>query len=214
MSSRRPAEAAHQPAAFAFTPEYLVRAKVVLARYPEKFAASAILPLLDLAQRQHGWVPLAAVRYVAEMVRAPEMRVLECATFYTMFNLRPIGRHHVEVCTNISCWLKGSDAVLGACRRELGVGVGETTADGMFTLSEAECLCACANAPMMQIGDDYYEDLDADSTHKVLAALKKGERPKAGPQNGRRSCEPLGGATTLMTEAGASANAGERDGDD
>jgi NADH-quinone oxidoreductase E subunit len=214
MSSQRPAEAARQPATFAFTPEYMERAKAVLARYPEKFAASAILPLLDLAQRQHGWVPLAAIRYVAEMVRAPEMRVMECATFYTMFNLAPVGRHHVEVCTNISCWLKGSDTVLGACRRELGVGVGETTKDGLFTLSEAECLGACVNAPMMQIGDDYYEDLDAASTQKILAALKNGERPKAGPQNGRRSCEPLGGATTLTGEAGASAGAGERDGAD
>src|SRR5690606_42099642 len=113
------------------------------------------------------------------------------------YNLAPVGRYHVQVCTTTPCWLRGSDEIVSACRSHLGIGMGETTADGLFTLSEAECLGACVNAPMTQIGDDYYEDLDAESTVKVLEALARGEKPKPGPQIDRQTSAPAGGLTTL-----------------
>jgi NADH-quinone oxidoreductase E subunit len=190
-----------QPTSFAFTAENKEKAKAIIAKYPEGRQASACMPLLDLAQRQHdGWLPRAAMDHVAEMLDMPPIRVYEVATFYTMYNKEPIGRHHVQVCTNISCLLKGSDQVVGACRKTLGIDVGETSADGEFTLSEVECLGACVNAPMMQINDDYYEDLDSDSTEKVLEQLKAGETPKPGPQSGRTGCEPAGGLTALTDD--------------
>ncbi len=192
-----------QPSEFAFGEDYLARAKTVIARYPAGRQASAVLPLLDLAQRQHGgWLPRAAMDHVADLLEMPRIRVYEVATFYTMYNLAPVGRHLVLVCTTTPCWLRGSDEVVAACRGKLGVGFGETTEDGMFTLREAECLGACVNAPMIQIGDDYYEDLDAASTEAILESLAKGETPKTGPQNGRHSSEPLGGATTLEAFVG------------
>ena len=189
-----------QPKDFAFTAENLEKAKAIIAKYPAGRQRSATMPLLDLAQRQHnGWVPMAAIRTIGEMLSVPEIRVLEVASFYTMYNLAPVGRHFVQVCTTTPCWLRGSDKVVEACEKHLGVKCGDTTADGQFTLIEVECLGACVNAPMMQIGDDYYEDLDAESTGKVLDALKRGEKPKVGPQNGRQTSAPLGGPTTLTT---------------
>lgn len=194
-----------QPDSFAFTAENLEKAKAILAKYPDSRRQSACMPLLDLAQRQHdGWLPRAAMDCVAEMLGMAPIRVYEVATFYTMYNLKPVGKHHVQVCTNISCWLRGSDRIVEAAKAELGIGFGETTADGRFTLSEVECLGACVNAPMVQIDDDYYEDLTPESTKAVLGALKKGETPKPGPQSGRKGCEPAGGLTTLKTVGGAS----------
>ena len=185
---------------FAFTKETLAEAKMVIGRYPKGRQASAVIPLLDLAQRQNGgWLPRAALDYVADFLGLPRIRVYEVATFYTMFNLKPVGRHHVEVCTNLPCMLRGSTEVLAACRRELGVNVGETTADGQFTLSEAECLGACVNAPMMQIGDHYYEDLTPETTVDILRTLRAGGTPKPGSQSGRVSCEPAKGLTTLTS---------------
>jgi NADH-quinone oxidoreductase subunit E len=183
-----------EPASFAFTEENLAQAAKIIAKYPEGRQQSAVMPLLDLAQRQGGgWLPRVAMDYVADLLGMPPIRVYEVATFYTMYNLKPIGRHHVQVCTTTPCWLRGSDEVLGACKKHLGIEVGETTEDGLFTLAEVECLGACANAPMMQIGDDYYEDLDAELTVRVLEALKRGETPKPGPQTGRRrGSEPEG----------------------
>ena len=143
--------------------------------------------------------------HVAEVLEMAPIRVYEVATFYTMYNLKPVGKHHVQVCTNLPCWLRGSDAVVGACRKSLGVDIGMTTEDGMFTLSEAECLGACVNAPMMQIGDDYYEDLDSASTEKILDALKAGETPKPGSQTGLHTSEPAGGLTVLKQEPGKGA---------
>ncbi|MBF0246856.1 MAG: NADH-quinone oxidoreductase subunit NuoE [Alphaproteobacteria bacterium] len=187
---------------FAFTAENLEKAKAILAKYPEGREASATMPLLTLAQRQNAnWLPRAAMDVVADMVGLPPIRVYEVATFYTMYNLKPVGKHHVQVCTNISCLIKGSDDVFKVCKKKLGVGNGETTPDGLFTLQEVECLGACVNAPMMQIGDDFYEDLTPETTEKVLDALAKGETPKAGPQSGRKGCEPAGGLTTLKEEA-------------
>ena len=187
---------------FAFTAENLEAAKAIVAKYPEGREASATMPLLTLAQRQNdNWLPRAAMDVVADMVGLAPMRVYEVATFYTMYNLKPVGKNFVQVCTNISCLLKGSDDVFKVCKKKLGIENGETTPDGMFTLLEVECLGACVNAPMMQIGDDYYEDLDAASTEKVLDALAKGETPTPGSQAGKRvGCQPAGGLTTLNGE--------------
>lgn len=185
---------------FAFNAENLKQAKAILAKYPADRAASATLPLLTLAQRQNdNWLPRAAMDVVAEMVGLPAMRVYEVATFYTMYNLKPVGKNFVQVCTNISCLIKGSDDVFKVCKKKLGIENGETSADGNFTLLEVECLGACVNAPMMQINDDFYEDLDAATTEKVLDALAKGETPAPGSQAGKRvGCQPAGGLTTLM----------------
>ena len=163
--------------------------------------ASAVLPLLDLAQRQAGgWLPQGALDAVAEILEMPAVRVYEVASFYTMFRLRKPGRHVVEVCTTTPCWLRGSDAVMKTCKETLGIGIGETDAAGDFTLTEVECLGACVNAPMMQIGDDYYEDLDPESTRRILEALRKGEKPAPGSQIGRTSSEPVTGPTTLLAK--------------
>jgi NADH-quinone oxidoreductase E subunit len=189
-----------QPMVFSFTEENLEKARQVIAKYPAGRQASAVLPLLDLAQRQHdGWLPRAAMEYVADMLGMPQIRVYEVATFYTMFNLKPIGRHHVQVCTNLSCWLRGSDEIMAAVRGKLGIDVGETTADGKFTLSEVECLCACVNAPVVQIGDDFYEDLSPQSIEIILDQLQADEQPMTGSWIGRRSSEPVDGLTSLTT---------------
>lgn len=189
-----------QPATFAFTADSMDAAKAVIAKYPEGRQASACMPLLDIAQRQHdGWLPRAAMDYVADLLEMPAIRVYEVATFYTMYNKEPVGKHHVQVCTNISCMLMGSDQVVNVCKKKLGIAFGETTLDGQFTLSEVECLGACVNAPMMQIGDDYYEDLDSGTTEKVLDALAAGDTPKPGPQSGKRQgCEQTGTRTALV----------------
>jgi NADH-quinone oxidoreductase subunit E len=202
--SSKPAPDSLQPAEFAFDAANLAKANDVIARYPDGRQASAVMPLLDLAQRQHdGWLPRAAMDHIAEMLGMPRIRVYEVATFYTMYNLAPVGKHQVQVCTTTPCWLRGSDEIVGACTRKLGIGLGQTTADGQFTLAEVECLGACVNAPMMQVGDDYYEDLDAASTEAILDALARGEKPQPGSQKGRQSSEPFGGPTTLKTaEAG------------
>ena len=195
---------ADQPAAFAFTPEYKATADKIIAKYPAGRQASAVIPLLDLAQRQHhGWLPRAAMDHVAKLLAMAPIRVYEVATFYTMFNLNPVGRYHLQVCTTTPCWLRNSDAVLDTCRRKLGVEVGQTTPDKLFTLSEVECLGACVNAPMMQVNDDYYEDLDARSTEAIVDALKRGETPKPGPQNGRMTSAPASGLTTLSAKTGS-----------
>ena len=195
-------DAAHDAnlADFAFTPENRELARKIIARYPAGRQASAVLPLLDLAQRQvGGWLPRAAMDYVAEVLEMAPIRVYEVATFYTMYNLEPVGAHLVQICTTTPCALCGSAAIVDACRAELGIDLGETTGDGKFTLREVECLGACVNAPMMQIGDDYYEDLDPDSTRRILQTLRGGGTPTPGPQSGRRSSEPAGGLTSLTT---------------
>ncbi len=199
------ADTGQQPEHFEFSAETLEKAKGFIAKYPSGKQASAVMPLLDLAQRQNGgWLPRAAVEYVADMLGMPVIRVYEVATFYTMYRLDPVGEHVIEVCTNTPCWLRGSDRIVEACKKTLGISVGETTPDGKFTLAEAECLGACVNAPMMQIGDDYYEDLDQDSTARVIEALRRGEKPRPGPQVERQASAPIGGPTTLLGGKGAS----------
>jgi NADH-quinone oxidoreductase subunit E/NADH dehydrogenase (ubiquinone) flavoprotein 2 len=184
-------------APFAFSADNLAQAKKIVAKYPAGRQQSAVMPLLDLAQRQHGWVDQAVIETVADMLEMAPIRVQEVATFYTMYNLKPVGRNHVQVCTNICCLLRGCDQVAAAVKDALGVEWGDTTADGAFTLTEVECLGACVNAPMMQINDDYYEDLTPDTAKAVISAIKRGERPKTGPQNGRQFSAPEGGPTTL-----------------
>ena len=188
-----------QPASFAFTPEYLAKADTIIARYPAGRQQSAVLPLLDLAQRQHGWLPRAAMDHVAAKLKMAPIRVYEVATFYTMFNLRPVGRYFLQACTTTPCWLRGSDEMMGACRKVLGIGAGESTADGQFSLIEVECLGACVNAPILQVNDDFYEDLDGPATERLLEALKRGEVPPPGSATGRQTSAPKGGPTTLTT---------------
>ena len=183
---------------FAFTPANREKVEAIIARYPAGQQASAVMPVLELAQRQNdGWVSRAAMDAVAGILGLPPIRVYEVATFYTMFNLKPVGRYHIQVCTNLPCMLRGSEMIVETCCRVLGIRMGETTEDGLFTLSQAECLGACVNAPMMQINDDYYEDLTEASVESILASLKMGQVPTPGPQNGRKGCEPAGGPTTL-----------------
>jgi len=187
---------------FKFNSANKAMTKTVIAKYPKGRQASAVLPLLDLAQRQNdGWLPTSAMDHVAEVLDMAPVRVYEVATFYSMYNLKPVGKHHVQVCTTTPCWLRGSDGVLDACKKKLGVEPGETTADGKFTLDEVECLAACVNAPMVQIGDDYYEDLDADSMTKILEDLAAGKTPKVGSQIKRQTSAPVTGAKTLVKGA-------------
>ncbi len=187
-----------QPASFAFTPENLAKAKAHIAKYPPGREASAVLPLLDLAQRQHdNWLPRAAMDCVAAILGMAPIRVYEVATFYSMFNLRPVGKHFFQICTTTPCWLRGSEEVVRACERKLGIAIGETTGDGAFTLTEVECLGACVNAPIIQVNDDFYEDLDAASTEALIDALRRGETPKPGSVKGRQTSAPEGEATTL-----------------
>ncbi len=198
-----PAGPFEQPASFEFTPENKALAQTIIARYPEGRQQSAIVPLLDIAQRQAGgWLPRAAIEYLADMLGMAIIRAYEVVTFYTMFNLAPVGKHLVQVCTTTPCWLRGSDEVLAACKSRLGIEVGHTTPDGQFSLMEVECLGACVNAPMMQVNDYFYEDLDAASTTAVLDALARGETPKRGPQIDRITSAPAGGPTTLTDLGG------------
>ena len=194
----RPSVPDVQPANFAFSVENLEKVGKVVAKYPEGRAASAVIPLLDLAQRQQGWISVATMDTVARMLGMPAVRVYEVATFYTMFNLEPVGAFLVQICTTTPCMLRGSDSIVEACRNHLGIDFGETTGEGTFTLKEVECLGACVNAPMVQINDDYYEDLDGNQIVEILESLARGETPQAGPQGGRRSSEPQSGAKTLL----------------
>ena len=194
-------------AGFAWTPENARQAKEIVGRYPEGRQMSASIPLLDLAQRQvgaetntQGWLPLPVMEFVARELDMAPIQILEVATFYTMFNLVPVGRFHVQVCGTTPCMLRGSDDVLRACELR-GLRKGHTTEDGLFTLTEVECLGACANAPMVQINDDNYEDLTEQSMGAVLDALARGEKPKPGPQVDRQTSCAEGGPTNLKKMA-------------
>jgi NADH-quinone oxidoreductase subunit E len=198
-----------QPAHFAFDAESEAEIGRILSRYPEGRQASAVIPLLYLVQRQMGrqtgsaWVPKAAMDAVAARLGMPPIRVYEVATFYFMFNTRPIGRFHLQVCGTTPCMLRGSDEVLRACKDAGALkGYGDTSADGLFTMTEVECLGACVNAPVLQVDDDYYEDLDYDRTVALIEALKRGERPAPGSTIGRQTSAPEGGPLTLTDVAG------------
>ena len=187
---------------FSFSSKNKDLAELEIAKYPEGRKASAVMPLLELAQRQNGgWLSRAAMDYVAETLDMPFIKVYEVATFYTMYNLKKVGKFHVQVCTNLPCWLRGSDQVVDACKNQLNISFGETSEDAMFTLTEVECLGACVNAPMMQVNDDYYEDLNEVSTKSILSELASGNSPTPGSQIDRKSCEPIGGLTSLIQQS-------------
>jgi len=186
-----------QPASFAFTAENGEWASAEIAKYPQGRQASAVISLLWRGQEQEGWVTHPMIESVARMLSMPFIRVLEVATFYTMFNLEPVGTYLVQVCTTTPCWLAGSDAVVEACKKHIHPNPHTNSKDGKFTWMEVECLGACVNAPMLQIGKDFYEDLDGPITEKLLEDLRAGRPIKPGPQDARFSSEPAGGATTL-----------------
>ena len=183
---------------FCFTPENQKRAEVIIAHYPKGRQRSAVLPLLDMAQRQHdGWLSRDVLDYVASFLGLPKIKVYEVATFYTMFNLKPVGKHFIQVCRTTPCWLRGSDRLTQTCKQKLGIGLGEVTKDGLFSLAEVECLGACVNAPMVQINDDYYEDLTEATMGEMIDTLRDGKAVKKGPQVARLNSAPVSGLTTL-----------------
>ena len=195
-----------QPASFAFTPENLAWAKETIAKYPAGKQASAVIPLLWRAHEQHdNWLPEPAIRYVADMLDMPYIRVYEVATFYTMFQLSPVGRKaHVQVCGTTPCMLRGSEDIRDVCKRRINAEPHHLSEDGDFSWEEVECLGSCANAPMVQIGKDTYEDLTPELFEKVLDGFAKGQPPKPGSQTGRQASCPAGGPTTLKTLARSS----------
>ena len=198
MSVRRLAPDDIQPASFAFNAENQARVDKEIAKYPAGRQRSAVIAALWIGQEQEGWVSKPMVEHVGKLLDMPFIRVLEVATFYTMFNLKPVGEHLVQVCTTSPCWLRGSDDVVAACKKHIADKPGVVSADGKFSWMEVECLGACVNAPMLQIGKDFYEDLDGPKTEALLEAFRRGETPKPGPQGvDRHSSEPEGGATTL-----------------
>ena len=190
-------------AKFEWTSENEEKAQAHIAKYPEGKQQSAVMPLLDIAQRQNGGhVTQEIMEYIAEYVEMPAIKVQEVATFYTMYNHKPVGKHHVQVCGTTPCWLRGSDDIMAACEKKLGIKKGQTTEDGMFTLGEVECAGACVNAPLVSIGDDYYEDLTPEKITGLLDKLAKGEEIKPGPQVDRQTSAPEGGPTTLKEFTG------------
>jgi NADH-quinone oxidoreductase subunit E len=187
-----------QPASFAFTPDNLAWAKGQITKYPEGRQASAIIPLLWRAQEQEGWLTRPAIEHVADMLGMAYIRALEVATFYFMFQLQPVGSvAHVQVCGTTSCMIMGAEDLVGVCKERIAGRAHQVSADGKFSWEEVECLGACTNAPMAQIGKDYYEDLTPDILRDLLDRFAAGEVPVPGPQNGRYSSEPLGGLTSL-----------------
>lgn len=199
----------YQPETFEFTGIYAGRVAGLIALYPPGRQQSAVMPLLDLAQRQMadegakstppfgGWIPRAAMDHIADILDMHKVKVYEVASFYTMYNTAPVGQHLIQLCTTTPCWLCGSDDIVKACKDDLGIGFGETTADGKFSLMDVECLGACVNAPMVQINDDYYEDLTPENMKEILRSLKEGIKPSIGSQTGRKASMSAAGPTTL-----------------
>ncbi|KDQ59549.1 hypothetical protein JAAARDRAFT_127076 [Jaapia argillacea MUCL 33604] len=187
---------------FQFSAENVKRADEIISHYPPQYKKAAVIPLLDLAQRQNkGWTSISVMNYVAKYLEMPPMRVYEVATFYTMFNREPIGENFVQVCTTTPCMLNGAYEILDTvCQHLGGIKPGETTKDGKFTVIEVECQGACSNAPMLVVGDDFYEDLTPSTTKKILDAFSKGEKPKPGPQSSRKTSENSAGLTALASE--------------
>ena len=186
------AEETIQPLAFNFNSENLARAKKIIKMYPSNFKESSIMPLLSIAQSQnHGWLPKKAIEYVSNFIEVPEIKVLEIATFYSMYNLAPVGKFHIEVCTTTPCMLRGSDSMVDLCKKKLRLKLGEITEDGLFSLGRVECLGACVNAPVVKINENYYEDLDSESLNKLVDSLKMNKKVKIGPQSKRKGSEPV-----------------------
>jgi len=203
----------YQPEHFEFTKVYQEHAKNIIELYPPGRQQSAVMPLLDLAQRQMaqegekanppfgGWIPRAAMDHIAQMLDMPKVKVYEVASFYSMYNTAPVGKYLVQFCTTTPCWLCGSDEIVKAATEQLGIGMNETTDDGKFSLMEVECLGACVNAPMVQINDDYFEDLTPDNMRELLSILAEDMKPTVGSQTGRKASMSAAGPTTLKEEA-------------
>jgi NADH-quinone oxidoreductase E subunit len=195
-----------QPASFAFDADSAAEIDRLVTKYPPGKQASAVIPALYVVQNQmkrrtgSAWVPVKGMDAIAERLGMPPIRVYEVATFYFMFNMKPIGKYHLQLCTTTPCWLRGSDDVVAACRAATGIqGWGETSSDGLFTMTEVECVGACVNAPILQVDDDFHEDMNAERTTALIAALRRGEKPPIGSSIGRQTSAPEGGATTLTT---------------
>ena len=212
MKKKYDLHAPYQPDSFKFKNKKTV--EEIIARYPKGCQQSAVMPLLDLVQREvavdgaklsppvGGWVPRAAMDHIAEVLEMPPMKVYEVASFYSMYNMEPVGKYLLQVCTTTPCWLCGSNGVMKAIQDTIGLSHNyETTRDGYFTLLEVECLGACANAPMVQINDDFYEDLSYDRMVEIIKALQKDEIPPKGPQNGRLNAMAANGPTSLEEQA-------------
>ena len=192
--------AGEQPDSFKFSRENEAEIRRIIAKYPKGRQASAVMPLLDLAQRQHeNWIPMKAIELIARKLDMAEIRVLEVATFYTMFNLKPVGQFFLQACTTTPCWLRGSDEMMRAIKDRYDINSGETSACGRFSLLEVECLGACVNAPILQVNDDFYEDLDYQTTGDLLNSLEAGAPLPVGSVLGRSGSEATNGATTLGT---------------
>ncbi len=203
----------YQPESFVFTKAFQKKVDEVISLYPKGRQQSAVMPMLDLAQRQvaeegakadpvyGGWIPRAAMDHIADQLDMAPIKVYEVASFYSMYNMAPVGKYLVQLCTTTPCWLCGSDDIVNTCKDHLGIGMGETTPDGKFTLMEVECLGACVNAPMVQINDHYYEDLTATSMKEVLDMLAEDMQPKIGSQKARKASMPLSGPTSLEEQA-------------
>lgn len=203
----------YQPERFEFTKANLKKIEKIIAKYPKGRQKSATMPLLDLAQRQMaeegmkanppvgGWIPRAAMDEIARILDVPAVKVYEVASFYSMYNMSPVGKYLIQVCTTTPCWLCGSDEVVKTCKDYLGIGMNETTKDGKFSLMEVECLGACVNAPMVQINDDYYEDLTEKNIKEVLELLSEDMKPNVGSQKGRKGSMAVSGPTTLDKQA-------------
>ena len=190
-----------QPDSFAFTAENEEKILTILAKYPEGRQASAVMPMLDLAQRQHqNWIPMKAIEHIAKRLDMAEIRVLEVASFYTMYNLKPVGKWFLQACTTTPCMLRGSDDMVRCIKDKLDISSGQTSECGRFTMLEVECLGACVNAPILQVNDDFYEDLDYQSTAAFIEALAADTPPPVGSVIGRQGSESEAGATTLVKE--------------
>jgi len=188
-----------QPDEFEFTSDNLEKAKKIIKKYPNGKQQSAVMPLLYLAQKQNNnWIPLVAIKYIGKLLEMPYIKVYEVATFYTMYNLTPVGHHFIQICTTTPCMIRGAYKLVEACKEKISPNENELSKDKKCSWIEVECLGACVNAPMMQINDDYYEDLDKEKTLKILNQILKGETPKPGSYRGRINNEPENNRKTLM----------------
>jgi NADH-quinone oxidoreductase E subunit len=191
--------AKNQPKTFTFSSENIKKMKEILSKYPETRKKSAVMPLLYLAQKQNeGWIPLVAIQYIADQLDVPYIKVYEVATFYTMYNLAPVGKYFVQVCTTTPCAIRGSGKIVEMCKKHISEKEGNLSSDEKSSWIEVECLGACVNAPMIQINEDYYEDLDEDSVEKIFKSFKDDNLPKFGSQKGRKGSEPIKQRLTLL----------------
>ena len=197
MSIRRPSK--EQPKTFEFNPASLEAVKVIITRYPKDKQQSAVMALLYIAQKQNSnWIPLAAMKFIGKFLDMPYIKVYEVATFYTMYNLAPVGKHFIQVCTTTPCMIRGAYKLVQACKEKISENENELSKDESCSWMEVECLGACVNAPMMQINDDYYEDLDKEKIEKIINQIEKGETPKPGSYRGRKNSEPENNRKTLL----------------